>query len=247
MPLISCILPTRDRQQFLPHAIRYHQRQSISSQAELIIVDDSTESCRQLVPPSGDIHYIRLNERTALGEKLNIGIAHSSGRIIQKLDDDDYYSPSFLERTSDALLASDPEHNIVASDTFLVLVAGYQHLFHAGYGWFTGASFCFPRVLWERAPFRNAPSRVDVLFLEDHPSATRIVVSDPELLVVVRHGNNTWTHMKPKPERKLSVPIIGETGENVTDYFQRCPIYYKSLADVVGAENFPFYVSLQTS
>ena len=48
-PLVSCIMPTHNRRRFVPQAVQYFLRQDYPHR-ELIIVDDGTDTIRDLVP-----------------------------------------------------------------------------------------------------------------------------------------------------------------------------------------------------
>jgi glycosyltransferase involved in cell wall biosynthesis len=239
MPLVSCILATRNRPRFLQQAAKYYQQQSLAS-SELIIVDDSDADITPRIPYSPAIHYIRLHERTSIGTKLNIGIQRSRGIIIQKIDDDDFYHPRFLTCTSEALLNHGGPDAIVAVDTFLVLVLGHQMLFHAGAGWCAGATLAFFRHVWERKPFRDLSYREDGFFIEDHPEAARLALHDPELFVAVRHGMNSWNEHVPASNE----PHGSKAAVPVTDFFLRCTPYERSVEDVLGKENAAYYAEL---
>jgi glycosyltransferase involved in cell wall biosynthesis len=241
MPLVSCILATGNRPRFLQQAITLYRQQSLAS-SELIIVDDSDTDAPPKLPDSAAaaIHYIALREPTPIGTKLNIGIARSRGTIIQKLDDDDWYHPTFLRRTSDALIAHGTSDAMVAADTFLVLVLGQPTLFHAGGGWFAGATLAFFRQLWERRPFRDIAYREDGCFLDDHAEAAQLRLHDPELFIAVRHDRNTWNRLVQEP----SVPRIPPDVSDVTDFFLQCPRYERSLDEVMGPVHAEFYRTL---
>ena len=47
-PLVSCIMPTYNRREFVPRAIRYFLRQDYANK-ELIIIDDGTDAIKDLV------------------------------------------------------------------------------------------------------------------------------------------------------------------------------------------------------
>ena len=94
--LVSCIMPTRDRPAFFEQAMRCFQRQSYE-QAELIVLDDGEQSVEKLCSGLPRVRYVRLDQPTLTGTKMNIGVAHAQGNILQKLDDDDYYHPDFLQ------------------------------------------------------------------------------------------------------------------------------------------------------
>ena len=50
-PMVSCIMPTYNRREFIPNAIRYFLRQDYDNK-ELIIIDDGTDNIADLVPDS---------------------------------------------------------------------------------------------------------------------------------------------------------------------------------------------------
>jgi glycosyltransferase involved in cell wall biosynthesis len=230
-PLVSCILATRNRHLFLSQAIKYFLRQTYPNK-ELIIVDDSEASAAALVPDDGAITYIKLEAQMRLGSKLNLGIGAASGQIIQKLDDDDYYHPDFLQSTVQTLLRRDPEGAIVGLDCFLVLIAVTGALTFSGHGWCAGGTLCFCRGFWEQRRFRDTARAVDWWFLHDHPSR-RVKICNPELYILVRHQiGHLWTRLK---------------GLDVTDYFVRRPIYRKTLADCLSIEDQEFYRRLKLS
>ncbi|MFJ7593178.1 glycosyltransferase family 2 protein [Streptomyces sp. NPDC097617] len=156
MPLVSCILATKDRPHFLARAIDYYLRQTLPD-TELVIVDDGSQSCEALVPRAPHITYLRLANETPLGTKLNLGIEASSGRVIQKLDDDDYYHPRFLEVMTSALSSSGRFDVIAGVERLLVLISATGDLVDAGGGWFAGGTYCFLRDTWKQHPFRDVP------------------------------------------------------------------------------------------
>ncbi len=230
LPLVSCILPTRNRQLFLRQAIKYFLSQTYANK-ELVIVDDSSESAAALVPDDAAITYIKLGASLTLGSKLNLGIGVASGQIIQKLDDDDYYHPDFLQTTVTALLAGDPGRAIVGFDCFLVLIAATGELKFSGHGWCAGGTLCFFKQRWERGRFRDRPRGVDWWFLRDHPSE-RIKVCSPELYILVRHhAGHLWTTLNSL---------------DVNAYFARCAAYRKPLVDCLSMEDQAFYRRLST-
>ena len=234
-------MATKNRPGFLQQAIKYYQRQSFRD-SELIIVDDSDSSCANLLPKSSRFRHIRLPPHTILGEKLNIAIENSSGSIIQKLDDDDYYHPRFLETTVSTLVHRRHRDSVVAMGAFLVLIVGHPRLYSAGQGWFAGGTLCFRREAWNRKPFRHLSWREDVAFLEDHPELHKLPVSNPELYVLVRHGNHTWNTIQP--ELGTNPTDASHHQMNVTHYFSGCSPYHKTISEIMPAEDAQFYDDL---
>jgi Glycosyl transferase family 2 len=219
---------TQPRRPFFKQALKYFLRQTYSPK-ELIVVDDPGEPAFE-VPPVPEIRYLQTDARLTLGSKLNLGIQEARGAIIQKLDDDDYYHPEFLNATVGALRARNQRDSIVAFTSCLVLIAATGELKWRGTGMFAGATFCFFRELWQRCPFRDVSFSEDRLFLKDHQPAC-IGIDNPELFCFVRHaGVHAWTH-------------VASTGEDVTERLRKLPAYSKSLKEYMPEEHLWFYES----
>ena len=137
---VSCILATGNRLAFTRQAIRCFLRQTYDD-SELIVVDDGAEPASDICAGLCRVTYIRLTEPTLLGTKLNIGVERSQGRVIQKLDDDDYYRPEFLERAVASLPHDESACAVVAWDCFLVLLSGERRVRFSGHGWTAGGTF----------------------------------------------------------------------------------------------------------
>ncbi len=225
--LVSCILPTRDRTRFFQQCMRCFRRQTYRP-AELVVVDDGTEPVEHLCASLDCVRYVRLPAPTPIGTKLNIGIEQARGKILQKLDDDDYYHADFLS-TAVARLASSVKPAVITWDCFLVLIAGEAGVRYTGHGWTAGGTLCFSRRLWERAPFRDIPVDEDWWFLNDHRSEIAGVCA-PEQYILVRHGGNTWA--------------VEEAGP-VDVRLRQLPFYPKTLESLVDAHDLGFYRSLK--
>jgi glycosyltransferase involved in cell wall biosynthesis len=191
MTLVSCVVSTGDRPEFLRQLLRCFARQTYKSK-ELIVVDGGVTPAAASCANARDVHYLRVPADLPLGERLNRGIAASRGRIVQKLDDDDFYHREFLARAVTALVrAGEPQTSVVAWDCFHVLLRGDPQVRFSGHGWAAGGTFCFARELWRRVPFRG-PRSVDHQFLHDS-AATLLRVCAPRLYLYVRHGKNIWS------------------------------------------------------
>lgn len=226
--LVSCIMATRDRCEFIPEALRCFSRQTYQ-ESELIVIDDGRKSVGDLCHGIPRVRHIQLYKPANTGTKLNIGIERARGDILQKMDDDDYYHPDFLKLAVARLPSQPSVRTLVAWDCFLVLLAGEMQLRHSGHGWEAGGTFCFHRKLWERKPFRDIAKNEDYWFVNDHrPCIRRVCAADYYMLV--RHGRNTWQLM---------------SGERVDSQFRSLPLYWKQLEAVVPPEDLTFYRSLQ--
>jgi len=98
-PLVSVVIPTRNRAELLAAAVRSVLDQTYRN-FELIIVDDASEDgTREMVARLSDprIRYIRHDAVKGGGAARNTGIRSSRGEYISFLDDDDEWLPSKLE------------------------------------------------------------------------------------------------------------------------------------------------------
>ena len=76
-PLVSCIMPTHNRRRFVPQAVQYFLRQDYPHR-ELIIVDDGTDTIRDLVP---DTPSAAADTNHHIGAKRNLACREARGII----------------------------------------------------------------------------------------------------------------------------------------------------------------------
>ncbi len=104
-PLVSVIVTTMDRPEFLKDAVDSLVRQTYENW-EAIIVNDGGDDIGDWITtadPTGRIHYIRHPQNCGLSAARNTGISLSSGEILCYLDDDDRLFPDHLETIVDAM------------------------------------------------------------------------------------------------------------------------------------------------
>lgn len=222
---VSCIMATRNREQFIGAALGYFDRQTYLD-SELLIIDDSDKAVEHLCAGRNRVKYIRMSPHTPLGTKLNRGITSCNSKLLLKIDDDDYYDKHFIERAVAAIEGAD----IVAWDCFLVWIRARNELYHSGHGWAAGGTLLFRRAVWEKRLFRDVPAGVDFHFLRDHATARLRKVCEPEMYVHIRHEAHTWRW-------------FGDT--KVEDYFASGLKYSKTLSELLEPNDWAFYRSLR--
>jgi glycosyltransferase involved in cell wall biosynthesis len=204
LPLVSVILTTRDRPRLLSIALRCYQHQTYA-QRELIVVDDGETfpADAEAVAAVGG-RLLRAAPGTPLGLKLNQGVEAARGRLCQKMDDDDWYGPTFLETMVTSLL----ESSSVVCQPALTFLAGF--LFFDLARWevresvpnnIPGATLLFAREDWRERRFRALSQDEDVWFLLDQVGAglALLPVQEREIFLAVRHRGgardrgHTWT------------------------------------------------------
>lgn len=206
-PHISVILATRDRPRFLPLALACYQRQTWpSTDRELIVVDDGNQHpvAETAVAAVGG-RLLRVPPGTPLGSKLNAGIATARGRFIQKMDDDDWYAPSFLAEMQATITQAWQDRcrpTLLFLSPFLFFDLAAWELRRSVTGHLPGSTLHFPRAVWEEQPFRPLFGDEDTWFLLDHQrrGAARLTCAARDTYLAVRHTTisadraHTWTH-----------------------------------------------------
>lgn len=104
-PLVSCVMPTRDRRRFARQAIWYFLRQDYPHR-ELIVLDDGYDAIEDLTNGDERIRYVRLSRRTPVGAKRNRGCELARGELVAQWDDDDWIGRSRLSTQVAELLAA---------------------------------------------------------------------------------------------------------------------------------------------
>jgi peroxiredoxin len=219
LPLVSVILTTRERPQFLPLALECYRRQTYPRR-ELIVVDDGSQypADEGAVKAAGG-RLVRMPDRTPLGDKLNRGVQEAYGQLFHKWDDDDWYAPDFLHVMVSAYLqrrdqiGRSPVAYQIRSLWFDL--AEWRILDWSNPDPSGGTLLC-AREGWERWPFRQSGD--DMWFVADQLAVgvSTVPVYAPELYLYVRHdscaggpdhlwlrwddGKNTLAHL-----RELSV------------------------------------------
>lgn len=96
-PLVSVIIPTRNRPQFLREAIESVQNQTYQNW-ELIVVDDGSDEAvpRSVLEGTQFGRLIRIEESAGVSNARNIGIDEAKGEFLAFLDDDDIWSENKL-------------------------------------------------------------------------------------------------------------------------------------------------------
>ena len=122
-PALSIIIPTRDRPQLLPHAVKSALEQTFAD-LEVIVVDDASTQLVQL-PEDPRVRVIRLSKSRGGAAARNVGTDAAIGRWVMYLDDDDRLLPHMAAVSLDALAqATLPEPVGVLSGMELVDAQG---------------------------------------------------------------------------------------------------------------------------
>ncbi|MEJ2670918.1 MAG: glycosyltransferase [Deltaproteobacteria bacterium] len=191
-PLVSCIMPTYNRRPFIAQALAYFQRQDYDPQ-ELIIVDDGTDSIRDLIPSDSRIRYIRLENKLTIGAKRNLACEQAQGDIIAHWDDDDWYAPYRLSYQTEALRQAGAEvcgtNRLRFYDLDTRRAWEYVYPAHLRF-WLSGNTLCYRRAFWVNHPFEDINVGEDGRFVWSGDPKRMVALPDTTFHVGLIHGNN---------------------------------------------------------
>lgn len=127
-PLVSVIIPTRNRAGLLQGAIGSVFNQDGRGDLfdlEVIVVDDaSSDNTREVVERYPSVRYLKLETRGKMSAARNLGIKASRGMYIAFLDDDDLWLPHRL-RVQVPILGKSPEIGVVYGQGLAVNQQGH--------------------------------------------------------------------------------------------------------------------------
>jgi O-antigen biosynthesis protein len=192
-PRVACIMPTCDRPELVPRAVRHFQRQSYVRR-QLVVVDDGVRPVGPLLPADDRVRYLRIAARTPLGTKRNLACDAVDADVIMHWDDDDWMAPSWIDAQVRALVDADAEVTGLDRLHFYAPVErrAWRYVYPAhGKPWVHGATLCYARSLWLRNPFAPVTVGEDLRFLW-HGGVQRLVAHDrADLFVAYVHARNT--------------------------------------------------------
>jgi len=97
-PMVSVLIPTFNRRQYLSEALASALRQSYTN-LQVIIVNDGGQDVSDIVESHNDSRVVFINRKENRGKafSLNEALARAKGKYIAYLDDDDLYYPNHIE------------------------------------------------------------------------------------------------------------------------------------------------------
>ena len=199
-PLVSCVMPTRNRAELVLHAIDLFRRQDYDAR-ELLIVDDGDDELQARLPDDPRVRYLRSPQGESIGAKRNRGCANARGSFIVHWDDDDWYGPRRLSAQLEPLIAGRAEITALRTPLFFdldqwhswsVTDALHRRLFVEDVH---GGTLAFARHVWERLthfPHVSLAEDAAFLTLAKARGARLQRLSGDGIFVYIRHGANAW-------------------------------------------------------
>jgi glycosyltransferase involved in cell wall biosynthesis len=199
-PLVSAIMPTRDRPAWVARSVGWFLAQE-GVDAELVIVHEGTDDLEDILPDDPRVRLVRGPRGESVGAKRNRACEAARGSVIVQWDDDDWYAPDRLAVQSEPVTAGRADITGLTATHFLDLETGkvwaptrdmHRSLFVADVH---GGTLAYARALWQRGA--RYP---DCSLAEDAELLRRAVRLGGRLerldgsgrFAYIRHGANTW-------------------------------------------------------
>ena len=190
-PLVSCLMPTRDRRRFVAQAVEYFLRQDYERR-ELVVLDDGDDRVADLMPADPRVRYVPLDERLVLGEKRNRACELARGEILVHWDDDDWHAPHRLTYQVAELERHGAELCGTAKVLYVEPAARRGWLYEsprARRRWISG--LCYRESLWRENRFAPLQVGEDTRFVWSPRAGTPLALGDHRFFVGVVHPGNT--------------------------------------------------------
>ena len=154
LPLVSCIMPTRNRREFVPKAIEYFLRQTYPNK-QLVIGEDAGDPIPDdVLCVHGNVWAQICHKGLTLGAKRNVLVEACCDSLIAHWDDDDWYGPERLQLQVDAMQAQHADVCGLDSPLFYDLRTGKAYRYHCPIRpYLYSATLMYTREYWARSPF----------------------------------------------------------------------------------------------
>lgn len=220
MPLVSCIMPTKNRACFIPQSIKYFHSQNYPN-IELIIVYDSASDLPENFIPEENIRLFKSDNITdSIGKKRNMACEMARGEIIIHWDDDDWYSTERI--SSQVLPILENKCDITGLNNTLFYLPKKNEFWKCSGALskkmlvnnIHGGTLAYNKSFWSNdTRYPNTSLREDADFmLKIIQNGARLKEIDgSKLFVYLRHGSNSWlfepgSFISPEGWEKVNTP-----------------------------------------
>ena len=203
-PLVSVVIPTRNRADLVCRAVRSALAQGIEEIEVIVVVDGPDAATTSALSQIGDtrITIVPLEENVGGSEARNIGVRASQGQWIALLDDDDEWLPGKIEKQlqlarnyqTDVIVATRffdrlPNTDLVRPTKFPAPLQPMSEFLFCEVGWFGGIPG-FPQTsTWfiSRSLMLNVPFTKGLKSLQDLDWLLHAFASEPKPALALIH------------------------------------------------------------
>jgi len=183
--LVSCIMPTYNRQDLIPVALKCFSSQDWSDK-ELVVIDDGAMKVgslvKQLVP--GAV-YIYLEEKQTIGTKRNLACGAARGEIVCHFDDDDWSAPGRIRDQVTRLLQTGKRMTGYHSITYWNGTKAYRYVSPVSQ-YIVGTTMCYRKSFWDTHRFPPKNYAEDNALVYQARAENQLIAADARQMMVVR-------------------------------------------------------------
>lgn len=236
-PLVSCLMPTKNRRKFIPRALKMWREQDYPNK-ELIVIEDGDDNVHDLILDARETNpRIRYRSFTGtLGAKLNYGAGRAYGQILLNYDDDDFQAPKRISlQVQHMQMTGKP---FVAFSSLIYYREGQDYgREYTGNAWYaTGSTHCYTRE-WAMAHPRPdmTVGEDEIAVAEARANRALSTISGTRCLVACTHDSNCSARSNKATGdcESLSEFLRSEEALDASDNFQRIPL--SEFIDTVNA------------
>jgi glycosyltransferase involved in cell wall biosynthesis len=192
LPLISCLMPTCDRREFIPQALACFEAQTYPHK-QLVIVDNGQDSIQDLAESCRRVIYKHVGtEKLSTGEMRNRACALATGTIFCHWDDDDYSHPKRM--VEQFRMMQSMSVSLVGYNAMYFLDEEQQQawLYSNPEFYALGTSLMYTKDYWRGGKFPDLDVAEDSAFIEraQYRRAMSVGVANDRLIARI-HGKNT--------------------------------------------------------
>lgn len=235
-PLVSCLMPTKNRRKFIPRALKMWREQDYPNK-ELIVLEDGDDDVSDLAL-HGQFHHLYVRYSGTLGAKLNKGRDLARGSILLNYDDDDFNAPNRISlQVKHMRMTGKP---FVAFSSLIYYREGQDYgREYTGNAWYaTGSTHCYTRE-WALAHPRpdQTVGEDEIAVAEAREYRALSTVSGTRCLVACTHNSNCSARSNGKAGDYSSFSEFLRSDEalDASDNFQRIPL--SEFADTIACGN----------
>jgi glycosyltransferase involved in cell wall biosynthesis len=202
-PCVSCIMPTANRQKYLPLAVNYFLSQDYKN-SELIIIDDGLQSAEDLLPKDPKIRYYYIPPVGTIGKKRNYACELAKGEIILHLDDDDWYASDWITKHVNALTTSGADITGLNRVIFYSPALNQRYMYEdveEDKPWLCGATMAYRKTFWENYKFVDLQVGEDYDFVWNS-GGTIFPLDYLGGFIAILHAHNTSIKPVENPRHK---------------------------------------------
>ncbi len=217
------VIACTNRPKYMENIFENYHRQLYKDKELIIILNNNKMNKYKWISKSKDcpdISVFQVDEKKSLGYCLNYGITKAKYSIIAKLDDDDYYGPSYLTQAVKALKYADVVGKyctyVYFEDSKTLAIRNpkreNRYVFRI-----EGPTLVFRKEVFDKVKFQDKSLGEDIQFCKDCiKNGIKLYATDRYDYVYIRHTStdkHAW-NIRDELYKKLC-QIIGEVDDYV--------------------------------